>query len=60
MVQGKCHIAFVTFILPLVIKDIKAASKLPLQAGTLELAVGSDEELEDDELHTGHLMFNVI
>ena len=51
MVQGKCHIAFVTF--PLVIKDIKAASKLPLQAGTLELAVGSDEELEDDELHTG-------
>ena len=49
MVQGKCHIAFVTFILPLILKDIKAASKLPLQAATLELAVGSDEELEADE-----------
>lgn len=48
MVQGKYYIAFVTFILPLVIKDIKATTKSHTQPGRLGLAHESDESSEDE------------
>ena len=48
MVQGKSYIAFVTFILPDVIKDIKAGAKLALKSGGESLAPESDDELEID------------
>ena len=56
MVQGKCYLAFVTFIVPLILRDIKAAGKLPLTTANssskvlpLELAIDSDDEPEVDE-----------
>ena len=48
MVQGKSYIAFVTFILPEVLKDIKAGAKLALQSGEDITAVESDDDLEID------------
>ena len=48
MVQGKCYLAFVTFIVPLIIKDIKSAQDHALAATKyLELAVDSEDEYED-------------
>ena len=58
MVQGKCHIAFVTFTLPLIIKDIKAASKLTQQVGALELAVDTDEEDDCEANHEDSAVSN--
>ena len=58
MVQGKCHIAFVTFTLPLVIKDIKAATKLPQQVGALELAVDSGDEDDSEANHEDTVVSN--
>ena len=48
MVQGKCYIAFVTFILPLVIKDVKAATKSSIKSSRLELARDSEGNSEDE------------
>lgn len=44
MIQGKMYMAFVAFILPMDIKDIKKASILPLSNGTESL--NSDDEDE--------------
>ena len=49
MVQGKCHLAFVTFVVPLILKDIKAVRKLPTltASANLELAESSDDEAHE-------------
>ena len=49
MVQGKCHLAFVTFVEPLILKDIKAVKKLPTltASANLELAESSDDEAHE-------------
>ena len=44
MIQGKMYLAFVSFILPVVIKDIKKATMNPLSKDTA--SVNSDEEDE--------------
>ena len=51
MVQGKCYLTFVTFIVPLVLKDIKTAQKSPItDAGkSLELHDSTDDELDKAE-----------
>ena len=46
MVQGRCYMAFITFILPLIIKDIKNVSKHSITEESLEL--GNDEEGEHE------------
>ena len=52
MVQGKCHMAFITFTLPLIIKDIKTASKPPKATGAIEQIGDSDEEAVDEECNS--------
>ena len=53
MVQGKMYLAFVTFIIPLVIQDIHAATSLPAIAGLGAAAIGGVEpansESEDND-----------
>ena len=51
MVQGKCHLAFFTFIVPSMLKDIKAASKLTITGNTAphDIVESSDEESDNKE-----------
>ena len=49
MVQGKCYLAFVTFIVPLILKDIKAAQKLAITGESLQHADSSDDDEESDK-----------
>ena len=53
MVQGKMYLAFITFIIPLVIQDIHAATSLPAIAGLGAAAIGGVEpansESEDND-----------
>ena len=49
MVQGRCYMAFITFILPLIIKDIKNVSKQPITEGALELENDEEGEHEGDK-----------
>ena len=51
MVQGKCYLAFVTFIVPLVLKDIKNAQKPAITdtGKSLELHDSTDDELDKAE-----------
>ena len=51
MVQGKCHLAFFTFIVPSILKEIKAAKKLTItgKAKPPEILDSSDEESENKD-----------
>ena len=49
MVQGKMYLAFITFIIPLVIQDIHAATSLPAIAGLGAAAIGANSESEDND-----------
>ena len=53
MVQGKCHMAFLTFIAPLILQDIKKVGKLSItgHAAPLELTESSDEEEPSSQEH---------
>ena len=48
MVQGKCHLAFFTFIVPSMLKEIKSATKLTITGTTVPQNVSDSSDDESD------------
>ena len=55
MIQGKMYMAFVSFIIPLVLKDMQAAAKLTLTTDTLAADTDEDYDASDDPIENKDL-----
>ena len=49
MVQGKCYLAFVTFVVPLILKELKAATNLPLMTSSTHQDQDSENESDQEK-----------